>query len=107
VIDSKADEAWLRMSVLDRCAFADCDLTGSDWYRAKVAVTRFVGCRLDGSELSQATFDEVALHGSTLDGVRGAGSLRGLVIGSDQISDVALPLFAALSIRIEDDYLDS
>jgi len=106
VVDSKADEAWLRMSVLDRCAFVNCDLTGSDWYRAKLAATRFVRCRLDGSELSQASFDEVALHGSTLEGVRGAGAFRGLVIGSDQVADLALPLFGALSIRIDDDYLD-
>lgn len=105
VIGAKADDAWLRMARLERCAFVDCDLTGSDWYEARLAATRLLRCRLDGAELSNATFDQVALHGSSVEGVRGAGSLRNLVIASDQVMPLALPVLGALSITIDDDYL--
>lgn len=53
-----------------------------------------------------ATFDDVALHGSSLDGARGAGALRGVVIGRDQVLPLALAIFGPLGITVDDDYLD-
>jgi hypothetical protein len=106
VADCRADEIWLRASRLERCAFVDCDLSGSDWYGARVSHSRITGSRLDGSELSAAVFDDVALHGSSLEGVHGAGALRNVVIGSDQVVDVALPVLAALGIRVDDSAAD-
>jgi hypothetical protein len=103
VADCRADEIWLRASRLDRCEFADCDLTGSDWYGARIARTRIVRCQLDGAELSAIELDDVALHGSTLAGAHGIGGLRNVVIGPDQVLDVAVPVLATLGIRIDDD----
>jgi hypothetical protein len=45
----------------------------------------------------------VALHGSTLTGLKGAADLRGLIIGTDQVHELAVPLFAGLGIVIDDD----
>ncbi len=102
IVDSRADEVWLRAARLERCAIVDCDLTGSDWYGARVARSRITGSRLDGSELSGVELDDVALHGSTLADARGMGGLRNVVIGSDQVLDIALPVLAALGIRVDD-----
>lgn len=102
IVDCRADEIWLRAARLERCALQDCDLSGSDWYAARVVHSRVTGSTLDGSELSSAVFDDVALHGSSLVGVRGAGRLRNVVIGSDQVIDIALPVLADLGIRVDD-----
>jgi len=44
----------------------------------------------------------VALHGTSLEGIRGSAALRKLVIGPDQVLDVALAVFPSLGIRVED-----
>ena len=46
----------------------------------------------------------MAFHGSSIDGVRGAAALRNVTIGSDQVVSFAYPVFAAIGIRIDDDY---
>jgi uncharacterized protein YjbI with pentapeptide repeats len=102
----KLDGAWLRAAVLDRCELVECDLSGADLYEARLTRCRLLRCTLDGAELSAATFEGVALHGSTVDGVRGGASLRNVVIGSDQIVPVALAVFGARGIRVDDDYPD-
>jgi uncharacterized protein YjbI with pentapeptide repeats len=101
VRDCRAEEAWLRAARLEHCDIADCELTGSDWYGAVVRRSRILRTRLDGSELSTAVLDDVALHGSSLAGVRGA-DLRDVVIGTDQIMEVAVALFATRGIVIDD-----
>jgi hypothetical protein len=103
LVDCRADEAWFRMARFERVVFEGCDLTGSDWYEARLRHSRIARCRLDGAELSKAAFDGVALHGTTLDGIRGAGGLRNLVIGPDQVVDVALAVFGPLGITVADE----
>ena len=100
--DCRAEEAWLRAGRFEHCDVVDCDLTGSDWYGAQVRRSRIVRSRLDGSELSTAEFDDVALHGTSLAGVRGA-ALRDVVIGSDQVIEVAVAVFGTYGIVIDDD----
>jgi len=104
--DCRLDGAWLRMATLERCAFDDCDLGQADLYAARVTESRFLRCRLDETEWSEAALDDVALHRSTFDGLRGAVALRNCTISSDQVVDLAGPVFAALGIVVDDDYLD-
>jgi multisubunit Na+/H+ antiporter MnhF subunit len=47
----------------------------------------------------------VALHHSTLDGVKGAEALRDVVVGSDQLVSLALAVLPTLGVRVDDDYL--
>lgn len=102
VADCRAEGAWLRSARLEHCDVVDCELPGSDWYGATVRSSRLLRTRLDESELSTATFADVALHGSSLAGVRGA-ALRDVVIGSDQVMEVAVALFPTRGIVIDDD----
>ena len=102
VRDCRADGAWLRAARLEHCDIADSEMTGSDWYGAEVRRSRIVRTRLDESELSTAVFADVALHGSSLSGVRGA-ALRDVVIGSDQVIEVAVAVFGTYGIVIDDE----
>lgn len=101
VIDCKADGIWLRAARLELCELVECDLTGSDWYAARVRDSWIVRCDLSDSELSAVEMDGVALHGSTFAGANGVGSLRNVVIGPDQVLDLALPVLATLGVRVE------
>jgi uncharacterized protein YjbI with pentapeptide repeats len=101
VIDCKADGIWLRAARLELCELVECDLTGSDWYAARVRDSWIVRCDLSDSELSAVDMDGVALHGSTFAGANGVGSLRNVVIGPDQVLDLALPVLATLGVRVE------
>ena len=102
VRDCRADGAWLRAARLEHCDIADSEMTGSDWYGAEVRRSRIVRTRLDESELSTAVFADVALHGSSLSGVRGA-ALRDVVIASDQVIEVAVAVFGTYGIVIDDE----
>lgn len=105
-VGCKLDDAWLRMARFERCELLDCDLSGADLYGAQLSQCRLVDCRLDGCDFTAATCDQVALHGSSLERLRGVDALRGCVIGSDQILMVALPALAAIGISVDDGYLD-
>jgi uncharacterized protein YjbI with pentapeptide repeats len=101
-LECRMEEAWLRAARVERADLSACDLTGSDWYGARVTKTRIRDSRLDGAELSQSRLDGVALHGTSIDGVRGSAALRKLVIGPEQVLDVALAVFPSLGIRVEE-----
>ena len=99
----KADGAWLRASVLDRCELVDSDLSGSDLYGAQVTRSSFRRCDLTEVDVSASRFEQVSLHGSTVDRLKGADALQGCTIGSDQLVPLALPILAARSITVDDD----
>jgi hypothetical protein len=99
----KADQAWLRAAVLDRWEVVDTDLSGSDLANAEVTRSAFRRCDLTEVDLSQSRFDQVSLHGSTVDRLKGADALRRCTIGSDQIIPLALPILAAREIKVDDD----
>jgi uncharacterized protein YjbI with pentapeptide repeats len=105
-LDCTMPEAWLRMAVMERCELTGCDLTGGDLYEARLTKCNLLRCNLSDVELSKVSCDEVALHGSTLDGIRGAGGLRGLIIASDQIQPIAFPILADRTITVDDAHFD-
>jgi uncharacterized protein YjbI with pentapeptide repeats len=99
----KLDQAWLRAAVLDRCELVDCELPGSDLYGARVSRSAFRRCDLTDVDVTGSDFDQVSLHGSAVDRLKGADSLHGLSIGSDQLVPLALPILHARRIRVDDD----
>jgi uncharacterized protein YjbI with pentapeptide repeats len=105
LVDCQMTEAWLRTSTFERCELSGCDLRDADLYAARLKDTRLVHSQLDGTEWSKATVDNVALHGSSLEGLKGVDRLLGVVIASDQLLPLALPLLAALGVTVDDDYL--
>ncbi len=75
---------------------------GGDVAEAALTDVRFAGSVLTGAEFSKAVLKGVNLRGSTIDGLRGAIDLAGVVIDSAQMIPLALSLFAALGIAIDD-----
>lgn len=101
--DCKLDAANLRMTTWERCELVDCDLTEADLASAKMDGTHLFGCDLSWAQLSKASLTGARLHGSRLESIAGVESLRGAVIGSDQMVPVALSLLAAMGIAVDDD----
>jgi uncharacterized protein YjbI with pentapeptide repeats len=102
----KADQAWLRASVLDRCEVVDSDLSGADLYGAQVSRSAFRRCDLTELDVSTSRFDQVSLHGSTVDRLKGADALQRCTIGSDQLVPLALPILQTRGITVEDEAPD-
>ncbi len=100
--ECRLDGANLRALRCERAAWIDCDLHEADFYGGKLVDCAFLRANLAGAELSAATCERVAVRHSTLDGLRGALSLRGSVIGSEEIVPLALSVFAGLDIRVDD-----
>ena len=103
MVDCQLTGAWFRGATLERCELSGCDLREADLYAARITQSRFLHSQLDRTEWSTATIKGLALHGSSLDGLRGAAALRDLVIGSDQLLVLAGPVLAALGIVVDDD----
>jgi uncharacterized protein YjbI with pentapeptide repeats len=100
--DCQMDGAWLRMAILDHCHLEDCDLRDGDLYEATLRSSALLRCRLDGCQVSSLTATDVALHGSTVEGVVGVPALQGVSIGPEQILDFALPALHAAGITVTD-----
>ena len=96
-------EASFRQSSGDRVRFERCDLTNADLYAAQFPGSCFFDSDLTGAELSQASLAKARMHGSTLEALRGAVSLRGTTISSVQLVPVALQVLAVLEINVDDE----
>jgi uncharacterized protein YjbI with pentapeptide repeats len=101
--DSKLDNANFRMINGEHVRFDHVSLRAGDFYAAHVAHAQFLDCDLTASQLSQAELAGVHLHGSNLEGLKGAIHLRNAVIDSTQVLPLALGVFTALAIEINDD----
>jgi uncharacterized protein YjbI with pentapeptide repeats len=104
VTDAKAEGVNLRMANVERSAFVRCALAELDAGSATLTDVDIVGCDLSRADFHHARLANVALHGSTVDGVRGGASLAGAVVGSDQLVSLALATFDAIGIVVDDEH---
>jgi uncharacterized protein YjbI with pentapeptide repeats len=102
--DCRADGASFRMSAWDTCELSEVNLGDVDFYGSKLTAVHFLGCDLSGADFSKTVTSALALHGSTLEDLKGAANLRGAIAG-DQVLTLALRVFASMGIVIDDDYL--
>lgn len=101
--DCKLDDADFRMARGDPVEFSGSDLRAADFGSAHLTGGRLLDCDLTGAEFGGADLTGARLHGSTLAGIKGAASLRAVVVDSTQVIPLAERLFAALGIRIDDE----
>ncbi|MBW3590123.1 MAG: pentapeptide repeat-containing protein [Actinobacteria bacterium] len=99
----KSDLASFRMSSWKKCRIEDCMLAEADFYGGSLITTRILNSDLSRIDLSKADLRDVYLHGSTVEDMKGAENLSGVVIGSDQVIPLSLALFAAHRVRVDDD----
>lgn len=100
--DCKLDDANFRMTTWKRSLLDGCVMTETDFREAKLATTRFESCDLTRADFTKAALPGVSLSGSTVTDIRGADSLRGVTITSDQVVPLAIAMFATMRIRIDD-----
>lgn len=91
------------MTTWTRSVFEDCLLAEAAFGSARLAGARLRHCDLTGVDFSRADMAGASLHGSVLERVRGGEAFRGVVIGTDQLIPLALSVFSALRIRVDDD----
>lgn len=95
--------ANLRMAHGRRLEFLGSDLGEADLYGAEFEATRIQDCDLSGANLAEAELKGLWLHGCVLHDLKGVSALRGAIVGRDQVMDVAMALFAASGIVVDDD----
>ena len=102
-VECKLDDANFRMTTSDRVEFDRTILRTADFYAAKLRSARFWSCDLALTQFSKADLHGARLHGSALADVLGADSFAGVVVETGQVLPLALRLFAALDITVDDD----
>lgn len=93
-VDSKLDLANFRFATMKNVIFENCILDDVDFNDAALKNIEFISCRLNKVSFTGAKMSGVDLSQSTLEEVRGIGSLRGATISEDQLVQLA-PYFAA------------
>ena len=101
--ESKLDDVNFRMCQGDRVVFDDVNLQRADFYAAHLTSARFFDCDMKEAEVSQAILPRARFHGSVLSDIRGGEYLRNVVIESAQVLPLAIRVFSALDIRVEDE----
>jgi uncharacterized protein YjbI with pentapeptide repeats len=100
--DCKLDYANFRFSSLEYVSFEDCVLHRADFRGAKIRATRF-SSQLGETDFSEADLTDVDLRGCELGIVAEVTGLRGAIVDSVQLMELAGPLAQAVGIRVEDD----
>jgi uncharacterized protein YjbI with pentapeptide repeats len=100
ISDSTADLAGFRMARARFLLVENTSLRGADFYELDAEHCALLGCDLAEANFDSARLRETDLHGSTVDDVRGALSLRGARISPDQIVPLATGLLDALGIEV-------
>jgi uncharacterized protein YjbI with pentapeptide repeats len=90
----KINEAGLRFAALKRVRFENCVLRNTEFNGAKLSQVSFDGCDLEGANFDGATCKSVDLRGEPLIGIKGVHGLRGAIISSEQLMQLA-PLLAS------------
>lgn len=99
----RVDSANLRGVSAIRFEALGSDLRGADLFGATLTSSRVHDGDLTGADFSRSTVEGLRLHGTVLRDVVGAGELRGAVIAGDQQLDVAMSLFDAAGITVDDE----
>ncbi len=98
----RADLLALRMASAKFLLAEDTGLRGADLHEFTGTDVALLGCDLTGADLDRAGLAGAHLHGSVLDDVSGALSLRGARIDADQQIALGAALLAALDVRVTD-----
>lgn len=102
VVGSRLDQANLRMCHFERVTFDGVDLQAADFTGTTFAKCRLFDCNLTGADFSKVKAEGARLHGSVLEGIKGADSLRGVVIDSTQMVPLGVRLLATMAIAVDD-----
>ncbi|WP_418275321.1 pentapeptide repeat-containing protein [Isoptericola jiangsuensis] len=92
----------LRGARLRDVIFQDCTVDELDLVQATATRVSFEDCRIGRLDVQASTLQDVDLRGAELAGVAGTDALRGTVVSSTQLADLAPLLAANLGITVTD-----
>jgi uncharacterized protein YjbI with pentapeptide repeats len=101
VIGSSLQLASFAHSRLRRVVFDGVQLSEASFERARLDGVQFIDCRLAGADFTGATLTGCAIRGSSLDGVIGISSLRGVRMPWPDVLESAAAMAGTLGIEIE------
>ncbi len=107
VVGCRLDDVNLRMLDADRVVFEQCELARADFGAARLAHVAFLDCDLTDVDFAKATASAVRLHGSRLDGLRGATALRAARIDPDQALAFGLRVLLEMGVVIAEREADA
>jgi uncharacterized protein YjbI with pentapeptide repeats len=87
---------------LEDVTFSACEIGTLDLRMAQARDVSFTGCTIEELNVSGATLADVDLSGARLRSLVGVESLRGAIIGRDQLTDLAPLLASQLGIEVRD-----
>lgn len=99
--EAKLDGGDFRLTNEEQVAFVDCVMPDSDFYEAALTRVTFQRCDLRAAHFVGVRANDIRLHGSKVEGVRGVSSLRGSRISVEQVLPLALGLFSEVGITID------
>lgn len=100
--DTKLTGAGLRMTTWERSAFEGCDLRRAELLEAVLDHVELSGCDLTSGDITRARLTDVRFTATRLDDLIGATALAGATVDTAQVVPVALAVFSALGIRLDD-----
>jgi uncharacterized protein YjbI with pentapeptide repeats len=100
--DCAIDLASFAATTIEHVVFERCILRQTDFQDADLRLVRFVDCDLTDADLSGARVAHCELRGCTLDGLRGAASLRGAAMPWADIVAAAGTFADAVGVRVLD-----
>lgn len=100
--ECKLDLSNFRFAKFKRVKFTDCELTEADFQGAEFIDVSFENSQIERVEFSSSHHTRTNLSGSTLIGIRGWASLKGVTIDAVQLMAVSPELAATLGIKIAD-----
>jgi uncharacterized protein YjbI with pentapeptide repeats len=103
VVDSSLQLASFASANLRHVVFERVNLAEVSFMHARLESVAFVDCRLQGADFRHAQLKACAIRGTSLDGVLGVESLRGLRMPWPDVLASAGALATALGISIEPD----
>jgi uncharacterized protein YjbI with pentapeptide repeats len=98
----KYDFVNLRGAAAQQVVFEDCVITELDATNAALTDVAFPGSRVDDLNLGGAELDRVDLSGAQLQTLRGLDGLRGAIVSSAQLLDLAPLLAEHLGLTLRD-----
>lgn len=103
VRDAKLGFVNLAGATLEDVVFEACEIGGLDLRAARARSVAFVDSAIDELNVAGATLTTVDLTGARLRSLIGVESLRGAIIGTGQLHDLAPLLAAELGIEVRAD----
>jgi uncharacterized protein YjbI with pentapeptide repeats len=101
VVDSSLQLASFASATLRNVVFERVNLAEASFMHARLESVAFVDCRLEGTDFRHAKLAGCAVRGTSLDGVLGIESMRGLRMPWPDVLGSAAALAAALGIDVE------